>query len=187
MSVTFPKLKRILRPRPSTRIRIFLNPQLFHWGFGFRHYLSDESGMRIRNFFNPLSRVEIFGIRYGSGIVWTPLNPDIYIFFISWHNSSFPCAEYSRWCLAQCYRFFTSRTTVSRIITCRPYDLTMITVQFNSIETLRLRFFGISSEPQTSRSHVIRALPSGLRFEVHVCTARPRPRGKWFTVRFFAP
>ena len=42
------------------------------------------------------------------------------------------------------------------------------------IETLRLRFFGISREQQTSRSHEIRALPSGLRFEVHVCTARPR-------------
>ena len=38
-------------------------------------------------------------------------------------------------------------------------------------ETLRLRFFGISREPRTSRSHVTRALPSSLRFEVHVCTA----------------
>ena len=36
------------------------------------------------------------------------------------------------------------------------------------IETLRLRFFGVSHEPRTSRSHVIRVLPSGLRFEVHV-------------------
>ena len=26
---------------------------------------------------------------------------------------------------------------------------------------------------------------SGLRFEVHVCTARPRSRGKWFNARFF--
>ena len=26
---------------------------------------------------------------------------------------------------------------------------------------------------------------SGLRFELHVCTARPRSRGKWFTARFF--
>ena len=34
-----------------------------------------------------------------------------------------------------------------------------------SIETLRLRFLGISREPRTSRSHVTRALPSGLRFE----------------------
>ena len=27
---------------------------------------------------------------------------------------------------------------------------------------------------------------SGLRFEVHICTARPRSRGKRFTARFFA-
>ena len=31
-------------------------------------------------------------------------------------------------------------------------------------ETLRLRVFRISREPQASRSHVTRALPSGLRF-----------------------
>ena len=36
-------------------------------------------------------------------------------------------------------------------------------------ETLKLRFFGISSEPLTSRSHVTWALPSGLRFEVQLC------------------
>ena len=55
------------------------------------------------------------------------------------------------------------------------------------IETLKLRFFGIFREPRTSRSHVTRALPSGLRFEVHVCRARPRSRGKWFTARFLHP
>ena len=54
------------------------------------------------------------------------------------------------------------------------------------IETLRSRFFSISREPQTSRSHVTSALPSGLRFEVYVSTARSRSRGKWFTARFFA-
>jgi len=39
---------------------------------------------------------------------------------------------------------------------------------FQTIETLRLRFFGISREPRTSTSHVIRALPSvcGLRFTI---------------------
>ena len=57
----------------------------------------------------------------------------------------------------------------------------------SEVETLRLRFFVISREPRTSRSHLSRALPSGSRFEVHVCTARPRSRGKWFTARFFAP
>ena len=55
-----------------------------------------------------------------------------------------------------------------------------------SLETLRPRFFGISREPQTSRSHVTSVLLSGLQFEVHVCTARSRSRSKWFTTRFFA-
>ena len=44
----------------STRIRIFLNPQLFLSGFGFRPHVSGESGMRTRNFLNPFSRAEIF-------------------------------------------------------------------------------------------------------------------------------
>ena len=44
----------------------------------------------------------------------------------------------------------------------------------------------ILETPRTS-SHVTRALPSGLRFEVHVCTARPRSRGKWLTKRFLHP
>ena len=46
------------------------------------------------------------------------------------------------------------------------------------IETSRSRLFGISREPRTSRSHVTIALASGLQFEVHVFTARPRSRGK---------
>ena len=37
-----------------------------------------------------------------------------------------------------------------------------------TIETLRSRFFGISREPQTPRSHVTSALLSGLQFDVHV-------------------
>ena len=56
-----------------------------------------------------------------------------------------------------------------------------------NVETLRLRFFRISREPRTSKCHVTRALASGLRFEVHVCTARQRSRGKWSTARFFCP
>ena len=182
MSVTFPKLKRILRPRPHVSGYFWIR------NFGFRQRIRWIRHTNPQPF-NPLSRVGISGIRYEPGTRVDAAKSGY--FFISWRNkikhNSFPCAEYSRRCRAQCYRFFTSRTTVSRLITCRPYDLTMITVQFNSIETLRLRFFGISSEPQTSRSHVIRALPIGLLFEVHVCTARPRPRGKWFTARFFAP
>ena len=70
---------------------------------------------------------------------------------------------------------------------CIQNELNWIEYRGSEIETLRLRFFVISREPRTSRSHVSRALPSGSRFEVHVCTARPRSRGKWFTARFFAP
>ena len=56
------------------------NPQLFLFGYGFRpHGVPDESGIRIRNFLNPTSRVEIF--EYA-------MNPDscrplIWIFFKS--------------------------------------------------------------------------------------------------------
>ena len=45
---------------PSTRIPIFLNPQLFLCGSGFRSHVFGKSGRRIRNFLNPLSREEIF-------------------------------------------------------------------------------------------------------------------------------
>ena len=48
-----------LKPRPHVSgyfwIRIF-----FLCGLGFRPHVSGESGIRIRNFWNPLSRVEIF-------------------------------------------------------------------------------------------------------------------------------
>ena len=58
----------------------FFNPQLFLFGYGFRpHGVPDESGIQIRNFLNPISRVEIF--EYA-------MNPDscsplIRIFFLS--------------------------------------------------------------------------------------------------------
>ena len=48
----------------------------------------------------------------------------------------------------------------------------------NESETLRSRLFGNPREPRTSGSHVTTALASGLQFEVHVFTARPRSRGK---------
>ena len=51
----------------------------------------------------------------------------------------------------------------------RPFE-----VWVENLVTLRSRFFSISREPQTSRSHVASALPSGFRFEVYVCTARSR-------------
>ena len=50
-----------------TYIRIFLNPLFFLCGFEFRPHVSGESGIRIRNFFNPLSRMEFLNtlwIRY---------------------------------------------------------------------------------------------------------------------------
>ena len=53
------------------------------------------------------------------------------------------------------------------------------------LETLRLRFFDISCKLWMSRSHVTRALSSGLWFEFRVCTAKSCSRGKWFTSRFF--
>ena len=76
------------------------NPQLFLFGYGFRpHGVPDESGIRIRNFLNPTSRVEIF--EYA-------MNPDscrplIRIFFlIPWRNkiiepSFLPWILHSRW------------------------------------------------------------------------------------------
>ena len=67
-----------LRPRPHVSDP-FLNPQLFLSGYGSHPHVSCESGMRIRNFLNPLSRVQIF--EYG-------MNPElcgrqIRIFFLS--------------------------------------------------------------------------------------------------------
>ena len=41
----------------TTHIRILFKPQLFLGGIGFRPHVS---GIRICNFLNPLSRVEIF-------------------------------------------------------------------------------------------------------------------------------
>ena len=51
---------RTMPQAPSTRIPIFLNPQLFLCGYAFRPHVSGESGRRICKFFNPHSRVEIF-------------------------------------------------------------------------------------------------------------------------------
>ena len=51
---------RTMPQAPSTRIPIFLNPQLFLCGYGFRPHVSGESGRKICEFLNPHSRVEIF-------------------------------------------------------------------------------------------------------------------------------
>lgn len=45
------------------------------------------------------------------------------------------------------------------------------------LETSRSRFLVSSLKLRTSRSHMSSALPSVLRFEVYVCTARARCRG----------
>ena len=44
----------------STRIRIFLNPQTFLSGYGYRPHASDGIRIPIRKDLNPLSRVETF-------------------------------------------------------------------------------------------------------------------------------
>ena len=44
----------------SSRIRIFLNPQLFLSGYSFRPRASGDFGIRICNLLNPLFRVEMF-------------------------------------------------------------------------------------------------------------------------------
>ena len=53
-----PDSENIRTPRPH--VSFFFNPQLLLSGFGFRPHVSGESGIRIRNFLNLLSRVEIF-------------------------------------------------------------------------------------------------------------------------------
>ena len=82
----------------STRIRIFLNPQLFLSGYDFHPHASGKSGIRSRNFFESALQSGNCWIRYESGMVWT-LNPNI--FFIRWRNkidpSSLPWILYSRW------------------------------------------------------------------------------------------
>ena len=52
-----------LRSRFRSSIHTYpdiLTPQLFLCGFGFRPHVAGESAIRIRNFLNPLSRVEMF-------------------------------------------------------------------------------------------------------------------------------
>ena len=116
-------------PAPSTRIRIFLirifslriqlpftriqeiwhtNPQLF------------ESALKSGNFL----------ILYESGISWT-LNPDILLSSDVTRSSPVLYREYSIRCREQCYRFFTSWTSVSSLIRCVQLKLAMITVHFN--------------------------------------------------------
>ena len=65
--------------------------------------------------------------------------------------------------------------------------LTIMNQYSRIIETIRLRFFGVSCESRRSRSHVTRPLPSGFRFEVHVCTGRLRSRGKFCTLKHHNP
>ena len=65
-----------------------------------------ESALQSGNFVNC----------YESEIVWT-LNPDFFN---------------PRWCRAQCYRFFTSWTSVSILITCVKLNWAIITVHFNN-------------------------------------------------------
>ena len=92
----------------------------------------------------PLQSIN-FWIRYESGIVWT-LNPDIFLSSDVARLSPVLYCEYSRWCRAQCYRFFTSWTSVSSLITCVQLDLAMTTVQFYCAKR-RLDILGLLQQP----------------------------------------
>ena len=91
---------------PSTRIQIFFNPEIFLSRYCFRLHVFGESGIRIRNFLNLPSRVEIFNT------LWIRNRFDtkscffllllLLFFFIRWRNkiepySSLPRILYSRW------------------------------------------------------------------------------------------
>ena len=54
-----------------------------------------------------------------------------------------------------------------------------------NIKTLRSRFFRYFPETTNAKKSRDQCV-SFLQFEVHVCTTRPRSRGKWLTARFFA-
>ena len=93
-----------------------------------------------------------------------------------------------------CYskiKFISSRhRVISSLYIYMSFCITVLTImnQYSRIiETIRLRFFGVSCESRRSRSHVTRPLPSGFRFEVHVCTGRPRSRGKFCTLKHHNP
>jgi len=117
---------------PSTRIRIFFNPQLSSFGIRLPSTVSGECGIRIRKFWIHSPEWKFLNTLYEPGTVWTALNPGIfYPVGASQDRAQFSYREYSRRRRAQCYRFFTSWTSVSSLITCAPLNLTMITVHFN--------------------------------------------------------
>ena len=102
-----------------------------------------------------------FWIHYESRIVWT-LNPDISLSRDVTRSSPVLYCEYSRWCRAQCYRFFTSWTQVSSLITCVQLDLASYdycttvnnSVQFNYAKR-RLDILGLLQKPMTLASFYV--------------------------------
>ena len=92
--------------------------------------VSGECYIRIRKFWIRSPEWKFFNTLYESGIVWilfiqgrvgrgvTRLSPVLY-------------RKYSRRRRAQCYRFFTSWTSVLSLITSLQLNLAMITVHFN--------------------------------------------------------
>ena len=74
---------------PSTRIRVFWNPQLFLSGHGFRLHVSGESRIRIRNFLNPLSWVEMLNTPW----IRNRVEAKSGYFFIRWWNKIEPSSS----------------------------------------------------------------------------------------------
>ena len=64
--------------------------------------------------------------------MWT-VNSDNFFFSSSDVTRSWQVLyrEYSRWCRALCFRFFTSKSSVSSLITCVQLNLAIITFHFN--------------------------------------------------------
>ena len=77
--------------------------------------------------------------------------------------------------------FFFQRIWCPLFFISRSRSFSVIHVNLERLEILRLKFFGISREPRTLRYHVSRALPSGLRVVRldHAPEATDLPQSFW--------
>ena len=115
------------------RIWIFFNPQLFLCGRGFRPHVG---GVLIRHsnprlFESAVHRVESFEYatirnRVDAKSVFFLSSVDV-----TRYDDPVLSLNFSRRRRAQCYRFFSSWTSVSSLITCVQLNLAMITIHFN--------------------------------------------------------